>query len=73
MRKLLFFLFILPMTTLAQDKNAFPVQAKTEHGIIEGNYNTHTGIQTYYGVPLPNLPWANYAGKRHSHRTTGMV
>lgn len=56
MRKLLFFLFILPMTTLAQDKNAFPVQAKTEHGIIEGNYNTHTGIQTYYGVPFAKPP-----------------
>ncbi len=42
--------------TFAQDKNAFPVQTKTVHGIIEGNYNTHSGIQTYFGVPFAKPP-----------------
>jgi para-nitrobenzyl esterase len=40
----------------AQDKNAFPVQLKVEQGIIEGNYNTHSGIQTYFGVPFAKPP-----------------
>lgn len=39
-----------------QNSNAFPVQAKVEHGIIEGNYNTITGIQTYFGVPFAKPP-----------------
>jgi len=30
--------------TVAQRGNAFPVQIKLENGIIEGNYNTSTGI-----------------------------
>ncbi|WP_255444095.1 carboxylesterase/lipase family protein [Robiginitalea sp. SC105] len=40
----------------AQNTNAFPVQARTDKGIIEGNYNTHTGIQTYFGVPFAQPP-----------------
>jgi len=57
MRTLLTFLIVLQMTTtFAQDKNAFPVQTKTEHGTIEGNYNTHTNIQTYFGVPFAKPP-----------------
>ena len=40
----------------AQDLNAFPVQVKIEQGVIEGNYNTHTGIQTYFGVPFAKPP-----------------
>ncbi len=43
-------------TNLAQDQNAFPVQTKTVHGIIEGNYNTHTNMQTYFGVPFAKPP-----------------
>ncbi|MCK5441810.1 MAG: carboxylesterase family protein [Maribacter sp.] len=43
-------------TTIAQDTNAFPVKVKLEKGIIEGNYNTHTGIQTYFGVPFAKPP-----------------
>ncbi|NJB70193.1 para-nitrobenzyl esterase [Saonia flava] len=42
--------------TNAQNLNSFPVQAKTENGIIEGNYSTHTGIQTYFGVPFAKPP-----------------
>lgn len=57
MRTFLFLLFAIQMTaTTAQDKNAFAVQVKTEHGTIEGNYNTHTGIQTYFGVPFAKPP-----------------
>jgi para-nitrobenzyl esterase len=41
---------------MAQDKNAFPVQAKIENGLIEGNYNTQTGIQTYLGIPFAKPP-----------------
>ncbi|MDG2396642.1 MAG: carboxylesterase family protein [Flavobacteriaceae bacterium] len=44
------------ITTLAQDQNAFPIQTKTENGIIEGNYNTHSNIQTYFGVPFAKPP-----------------
>ena len=41
---------------IAQNENAFTVQTKVENGIIEGNYNTHTGIQTYFGVPFAKPP-----------------
>lgn len=46
------------MTSLlyGQSNNAFPVQATTTHGIIEGNYDTHTGIQSYLGVPFAKPP-----------------
>ena len=40
----------------AQENNSFPVQLKLANGIIEGNYNTHTGIQTYFGVPFAKPP-----------------
>lgn len=40
----------------AQNSNAFPVQVSVENGIIEGNYDTHTGIQTYFGVPFAKPP-----------------
>jgi para-nitrobenzyl esterase len=57
MRTFLSFLFVLQATvTLAQNNNAFPIQTKTEHGTVEGNYNTHTGIQTYFGVPFAKPP-----------------
>lgn len=48
--------FLATTTTYAQNTNAFPVQTKVENGIIEGNYNTHTGIQTYFGVPFAKPP-----------------
>lgn len=41
---------------MAQNNNAFAVQATVEHGIIEGNYDTKTGIQTYFGVPFAKPP-----------------
>lgn len=51
-----FLLAILIQTAFAQDKEAFPVQLRIEQGIIEGNYNTHNGIQTYFGVPFAKPP-----------------
>ncbi len=49
-------LFILTFNGMAQNRNAFPVQVKTENGVIEGDYNTHTGIQTYLGIPFAKPP-----------------
>lgn len=43
------------MTSFAQN-NAFSVQATVENGVIEGNYDTKTGIQTYFGVPFAKPP-----------------
>lgn len=40
----------------AQNPNAFPIQIEIENGLIEGNYDTHTGIQTYFGVPFAKPP-----------------
>ena len=48
--------FLLTGTLAAQHTNAFPVQAQTDKGTIEGNYNTHTGIQTYFGIPFAKPP-----------------
>ncbi|HMB64930.1 MAG TPA: carboxylesterase family protein [Eudoraea sp.] len=57
MRTSLFVILLLPLSlAIAQDKNAFPVQVKVENGIIEGQYNTHDGIQTYLGVPFAKPP-----------------
>ena len=39
-----------------QDSDAFGVQVKTENGIIEGNYDTKTGIQKYFGIPYAKPP-----------------
>lgn len=41
---------------MAQGNNAFAVQATIENGVIEGNYDTKTGIQTYFGVPFAKPP-----------------
>ncbi|MFN4145932.1 MAG: carboxylesterase/lipase family protein [Runella sp.] len=41
---------------MAQNPNAFSVQTTIEHGIIEGEYDTHTGIQTYFGIPFAKPP-----------------
>ena len=41
---------------IAQNNNGFPVQVKLDNGMIEGNYDTKTGIQTYFGVPFAKPP-----------------
>jgi para-nitrobenzyl esterase len=46
----------LHITTYAQSNNHFAVQTTIENGVIEGNYDTKTGIQTYFGVPFAKPP-----------------
>lgn len=53
---LLFVAFIAVKMTMAQETNSFPVQTTIENGIIEGNYDTHTGIQRYFGIPFAKPP-----------------
>lgn len=43
------------MASFAQN-NAFSVQATVENGVIEGNYDTKTGVQTYFGIPFAKPP-----------------
>ena len=51
--------FMLDEMVVAQKNDGFPVQAKVENGIIEGLYDTRTGLQTYFGIPFAKPPVAN--------------
>ena len=53
---LFFSLLLLSTTIMAQETNSFPVQTTIENGIIEGNYDTHSGIQRYFGIPFAQPP-----------------
>src|SRR5690349_12219290 len=47
----------LSVTTIqAQMKDSFPVQVKIETGIVEGLYDTKSGLQLYLGVPFAKPP-----------------
>ena len=48
--------FILNEIAVAQKSDGFAVQAKTQNGIIEGLYDTRTGLQTYFGIPFAKPP-----------------
>ena len=50
-------------TMNAQDNNYFAVQTTIEHGIIEGNYDTKSGIQKYFGIPFAKPPVGNLRWK----------
>ena len=50
------FYFLASIVSYSQNNNAFAVQVKIENGIIEGNYDTKSGIQTYFGVPFAKPP-----------------
>jgi len=39
-----------------QDNNGFPIQVKIDNGIIEGVYDTKSGLQLYLGVPFAKPP-----------------
>lgn len=47
---------VLGLETQAQLNNAFAIQAKTENGLIEGLYDTRTGLQMYFGIPFARPP-----------------
>ncbi len=53
---LLFCTGVLALTLRAQRTHAFPVQTRVANGILEGNYDTKTGIQSYLGVPFAQPP-----------------
>jgi para-nitrobenzyl esterase len=53
----------ITFSSLAQGNNAFAVQTTVQNGIIEGNYDTKTGIQTYFGVPFAKPPVGNLRWK----------
>jgi para-nitrobenzyl esterase len=47
---------IFAFASHAQSDNKMAVQTQVESGKIEGNYNTATGIQTYFGIPFAKAP-----------------
>jgi para-nitrobenzyl esterase len=49
-------LLLFSYTVFAQDNNGFPVAVKIENGVIEGLYDTKTGLQKYFGVPFAKPP-----------------
>jgi para-nitrobenzyl esterase len=42
--------------SLAQSNFGFPVKATTENGVIEGTYDTESGLQVFLGVPFAKPP-----------------
>jgi para-nitrobenzyl esterase len=59
MKKIVYLLGLLGLVNfsgMAQGNNAFAVQTTIENGVIEGNYDTKSGIQTYFGVPFAKPP-----------------
>ncbi len=58
MKRLQVFLLLLGMhgITGAQTNYNFPVQVKTENGIIEGNYDTKQNLQLFFGIPFAKPP-----------------
>ena len=66
MKKLLLsiaFLMGFSFLVTAQPNNAFAVHTTIANGIIEGNYDTHTGIQKYFGIPFAKPPLGNLRWK----------
>lgn len=53
----------IPMAIIAQNQNGFPVHVKIDNGVIEGNYDTKTGIQKYFGIPFAKPPIGNLRWK----------
>jgi len=58
MQKLQLFLLLCGVSFVvnAQTNYNFPVQVKTESGIIEGNYNTKDNLQLFFGIPFAKPP-----------------
>ena len=55
--------FLLTFSVFAQDNYAFAVQVTTQNGMIEGNFDTKSGIQKYFGVPFAKPPVGNLRWK----------
>jgi len=53
---LLAIFFVTSLSAMAQINNYFPVQTTIKNGIVEGNYDTKTGIQFYLGIPFAKPP-----------------
>ncbi|MGN6196377.1 MAG: carboxylesterase/lipase family protein [Ginsengibacter sp.] len=54
---LAFVVLLFSATIFAQQQNNFlAIQTKTANGIIEGNYDTKTGMQFYFGIPFAKPP-----------------
>ncbi|MDB5277044.1 MAG: Carboxylesterase [Ferruginibacter sp.] len=49
-------LVFLSTIITAQTNNYFSVQTTVQNGVIEGNYDTKTGMQFYLGVPFAKPP-----------------
>ena len=47
---------LFSLSALAQKESSFPVQATVENGIVEGLYDTKSGLQFYLGVPFAQPP-----------------
>ena len=60
---LTFFFGLLAFCLSAQSDNHMPVQKHIELGDIEGNFDTKTGIQTYFGIPFAQPPVGNLRWK----------
>ncbi|MDO9373871.1 MAG: carboxylesterase family protein [Ferruginibacter sp.] len=59
MTKLLFTTWVsalMVLTAFSQTDNYLPVQTTVENGVIEGRYDTKTGMQLYLGVPFAKPP-----------------
>jgi len=56
-------LFISPIVLFAQNDNYFDIQMNTENGLIEGSYDTKSGIQKYFGIPFAKAPVGNLRWK----------
>jgi len=49
-------LFLFSTTITAQTNNYLPVQTTLQNGVVEGNYDTKTGMQFYLGIPFAKPP-----------------
>lgn len=59
MKKIIYLFSLITFATIitnAQSNNIFAVQTNIENGTIEGNYDSKTGIQTYFGIPFAKPP-----------------